>query len=82
MDFVAATRKAFAENRWMKNLNYDSGFDVVYKPTIYGAGFIVYAKGTDKAGPRWQPGAEDVLSDKWVVVDFPTDWPLSEGMLY
>ena len=74
MDFVSAVKETLKDkDKWMNNMGAEKKSDVIaYKPAGMTEGFLVAVRGTESVVClRWQPEAEDILSDAWAVVEAP-----------
>lgn len=77
MNIIEATKKALAENKCIAKKCDISEIKHCLKPTNSMGGYIVVEISTGKHISKfgWQPDANDILSEKWMLVDeiFKTD---------
>lgn len=60
---------AMAKGKFMRRATSDFWSATEFEPTDGVDGIIVHCKLNPAPCPRWQPGAEDLMANDWVLVD-------------
>ena len=63
-----AVSLAMAKGKHIRRTTPEIWDSVTAEPTNDPEGIILHAEG-QRPGPRWEPRAEDLMADDWVLVD-------------